>query len=138
MPRNALSRSLRMAPQTPLARLKHLGVDDFALEQAIKAFITWLLTQLISKLPFLGWPGIGWIVGLLVTPILMEFIVYLKDWFNFSLIDRIVDQNKEAFEQAKDQFRLIHDKDGATDAELKEAQRVFEDKFRNLIDLDIH
>lgn len=121
--------------ETPISTLRNQGVDDFAWAEAVKAFVAWLLSTLATKIPFLGWPIVGWIISYFVTPILIEFIAKLKDWFQFNLIDHVVWEQIDAYEKAKEEFQRLHDDLNATDEQLQKAKDKFENDFRSLIDL---
>lgn len=122
---------------TDLGRLRVAGPEQVAWEESVKAFVAWLIKNLSAKIPFLGWPIVGSIISLLVTPILIEFIKQILLWFNFNIIDRIVDREREKYDQMTDELRKIHDDPNATKEQADEAIENFSDSFSDLIHLDV-
>lgn len=122
---------------TGLGRLRVAGPGQVAWEEAVKVFISWLIKTLTVKLPFLGWPLIGQIISWILTPVLIEFIKQLLIWFNFNIIDRVVDKEREKYDQMTDELRKIYDDPNATPEQADEAIENFSNSFSDLIHLDV-
>lgn len=125
------------ADANPLIRIRSVGAEIVGWEEAVKAFVTWLIKSLATKLPFLGWPLVGWIISYFLTPVLIEFIKKLLLWFNFNLIDRVVDNQRDKYDQFTEELKKIHDDPNATDKQAEEAIDKFHDSFSDLIHLTV-
>lgn len=112
---------------------KNKTVQSVASDSAVSVFISWLIAQLAGYLPFLAWPGVGWILGLVLTPLLQNIINILLTQLNIDIIKLVVEQQKEAYEAAVAKLGQALDNPTATDAERKAAELQFKKDFEALI-----
>lgn len=109
------------------------AVGDAATDAAIAAFVQWLITQLASVLPFLAWPGVGWLIGLFLNPFLITMFNQLKLLLNIDIINLVVNDQKEKYDLAVAKLGTVISNPTASAADLAAAKQAFKDSFQALI-----
>lgn len=107
--------------------------QSVASDAAVSAFITWLITQLATKLPFLAFPGVGWIIGLILTPILQNVVSILLTDLNIDLIGLVVAGQKDAYDAAVTKLGIVINNPATSAADQAAAVAAFKADFGSLI-----
>lgn len=108
-------------------------VESVTTDAAIAALVQWLITQLGIAIPFIALPGVGWIIGLILTPILQNVVAILLTKLNIDLIQLTVANQKEAYEAAVTKLQTVVTNPAATAAEQAAAVAAFKASFGSLI-----
>jgi hypothetical protein len=106
-------------------------------DAAVAAFVQWLIGVLANSISWLAIPGIGPIIGLIVTPIIQKLFDLLLQWFNFNIIDAVVSNEVTVYNQAKDLLAQVISNPQSTNADIEKAKNDFQKVFVSLIHLSM-